>query len=133
MKRILMLALGVLSVFGGISCKKETSIANLNGTWELRTVVGGQVPSTSPNLAPGNGNLMKFDQQHYEQIVDGKIVENDTYTLTPEKAKVNNQEANFNMATTNHGHRYIKLSARSLVIFVGVIAADGFELHYIKI
>jgi hypothetical protein len=79
------------------------------------------------------GNQFKFNQQNYERYVDGKLIESGTFTLKAVKVKINNNEANFSMLTNTNLQQYIKLSSNDLVIFTGVIAADGFESHYIKL
>jgi hypothetical protein len=133
MKNLVKLALILLLTFVALSCKKESSISNLNGTWELRSVVGGQLAGASPIIAAKNGNQFKFNQQNYERYVDGKLIESGTFTLKAVKVKINNDEANFSMLTNTNLQQYIKLSSNDLVIFTGVIAADGFESHYIKL
>jgi hypothetical protein len=133
MKNVLKLALGLLLVLSVLSCKKEVSVSNLNGTWELRYLVGGQIATASPNYEPGNGNRIIFKQQKFERYDDGRLVESGTFTLTPEKAKVNNEVANFSLITDNNLKQYIKLSPKDLVIFTGVVAADGTEAHYVKL
>ncbi|MDB5020974.1 MAG: hypothetical protein JWQ28_2101 [Pedobacter sp.] len=133
MKKALKLGFILFITFVIVSCKKEMSISTLDGTWELRSVTGGQMAGASPNFEPGNGNQIKFNQQRYERYADGKLVETGKYTLSPEKREVNNDEANFSMLSNNNFQQYIKLSSKKLVIFTGVIAADGIEEHYLKL
>jgi hypothetical protein len=132
MKNLVKVAFGLLILFVASSCKKEVSTTTLNGTWKLESVVGGQVPAVSLPYQPGSGTQVKFKDQYFEKFIDGKLVDSGSFTLTSEKVNVNNEVANFSM-TTQKDKQYIKLSSKALIIFIGVIAADGVEEHYIKL
>jgi hypothetical protein len=62
-----------------ISCKKETnSIPTLiQGVWELRTTSG----MFSVTYPPGNGNTIKFTDNHYEIASNGQITKRGRYVI----------------------------------------------------
>ncbi|MDO7743911.1 MAG: hypothetical protein MUP99_09060 [Pedobacter sp.] len=138
MNKVLFLSLiACLALTTIVGCKKKSpekeAVTTLNGTWELRYLAGIQVPDVDPNFKAGNGNVFKFDGQHYDRIIDGKTVSSGTYTISLHKTPVNNTESNYSLVFDNDTKLLINLSKNKLVVFDGVIAADGTESTYEKL
>lgn len=133
MKNIFRLTLSMIVLFTIISCEKKAAGPELNGTWELRHVAGIQVAGVDPNFKPGNGNYFKFEGQNFEKYSDGKKVKSGTFAVTPEdNVAVNNSKANYSIKFNNEENQYLLLSADKMVVFDGVIAADGTESTFEK-
>ncbi len=133
MKNIFRLSLSLIVLFTVISCSKKTTGPDLNGTWELRHIEGIQVAGTDPNFKAGNGNYFKFDGQNFEKYNDGKKTESGSFSITPEEnVPVNNKKANYSIKFNNEEKTYILLSDKTMVLFNGIIAADGTEFTYEK-
>lgn len=113
-----------------VSCKKKGDEASLDGEWELRHVNGIQVANVSPDFAPGNGNILKFHQGKMEKFSNGKLVDSSSYTVQKDTMKINNTQASYRIDYANHSKQYFKLDSGKLVIFDGMIAADGTESTY---
>ncbi len=75
-----LLAFSILST----SCKKDGNSnedrAMLLGSWELSKVYGGSDPEDI--YAPGNGNILKFTAERYEQLVKFDLMMSGTYQLS---------------------------------------------------
>ncbi|MCV9933937.1 hypothetical protein OIU80_16765 [Flavobacterium sp. LS1R47] len=133
MKNILNLAATLVVLLTIMSCEKKSVLEELNGSWELRHIEGIQVANVDPNFKPGNGNLLKFEGQKYERYYDGKKEESGTFTITPEDTTINNRKANYSITFNNNTEKtYLSLLNNKLILFNGVIAADGTESTYEK-
>jgi len=66
------------------SCKKEGNgnedRAMILGSWELSKVYGGSEPDDL--YAPGNGNILKFTADRYEQLVKFDLMMSGSYQLS---------------------------------------------------
>ncbi|TPD73386.1 lipocalin family protein [Flavobacterium microcysteis] len=133
MKNIFRVSFGLIVLFTVISCSKKETGPELNGTWELRHIAGIQVAGANPNLKAGNGNYFKFDGQNFERYTDGKKTESGSFSITPEdNVAINDKKANYSIKFNNEEKVYILLSDKTLVLFNGIIAADGTEFTYEK-
>ncbi|MCV9928593.1 hypothetical protein OIU83_13070 [Flavobacterium sp. LS1R49] len=132
MKNIFKLTLPFMLLLTIISCQKNSASDELNGTWELRHIEGIQVAGVDPNFKAGNGNLFKFEGQNFEKYNDGKKVETGTFTITPEEMPINNRKANYSITFNNKEKTYVSLIENKLILFNGMIAADGTESTYEK-
>jgi hypothetical protein len=132
MKRILTFSISMMLLFSLISCKKKSAESNLNGTWELRYTEGIQVAGADPNYKAGNGNILKFSGNNYERYADNKLIDSGTFSLQEEVKNINNTRSNYSILLKNNDKLYINLSGNKLIVFIGVIAADGIENHYEK-
>jgi hypothetical protein len=139
MKKYLMLSVSLVLFCALSSCKKDTvsSATTLNGSWELRYVVGIQVANADPNFKPGNGNIYTFDNGKYQIYQQSKVVDSGTYVIQKDERQINNNTSTHSVQITSKVYSsrnlYIKLSASTLIVFDGVIAADGIEATYEKI
>ncbi|MCD0476306.1 hypothetical protein LPB87_18095 [Flavobacterium sp. EDS] len=133
MKNISNLVIPLVVLFTIVSCQKKSALEELNGSWELRHIEGIQVANADPNFKPGNGNLLKFEGQKYERYYEGKKEEDGTFTITPEDTTINNRKANYSIMFNKDTEKtYLSLLKNKLILFNGVIAADGTESTYEK-
>ena len=133
MKNIFRLSVGLIVLFTVISCSKKETGTELNGTWELRHIAGIQVAGANPDFKAGNGNYFKFDGQNFERYSDGKKTESGSFSITPENnVPINDKKANYSIKFNNEEKTYILLSDKALILFNGIIAADGTEFTYEK-
>lgn len=123
---LLLLSAGILAT----SCKKNRDGSALQGSWELRTTVGGMLPDQT--YPPGNGNRIKFTDTAYEMYEKGALTKAGKYSISPESKKINNDTADYKLVLDGTTTYYLKVSGNKIVIFIGVIAADGVEMTYQK-
>lgn len=132
MKGIFYTSVIICLLMSAAGCKKKSAETNLNGTWELRHINGIHVAGVSPDFPAGNGNLLEFNGQEYKRYIDGKVVSSGSFSLKKEaEVAVNNTKANYSILFNNE-KLLVNLSAKKLVVFDGVIAADGTESTYVK-
>ena len=135
MKPLLVLLL-TFSVF--TACRKYNSggcttdpvVAELKGTWELRSVYGGMVPGG--NYLPGNGNIVKFTDSTFEKHRNGQIVTQGIYSVS----QGNNPQTNLMTKRINYPDGYVEyfeISGRQLTLYSGMIALDGTISRYEKL
>lgn len=131
MKNILKLTIVLTILFTFSACKKKSIEKGINGTWELRHVAGGMLAGVDPNIKKGNGDIYIFNNQNFERYSNGKIIQSGTFVISTESKDINNNHANsaiiFSTSTEKY---YTNLSGDKLIIFMGVIAADGVEVTY---
>ena len=142
MKHLFKLTLSLLLIVSISSCKKEVNQSALDGSWELRETNGGyRIAGSESTYPPGNGTIIKFSGSTYEKYTAGKLVDNGTITIQKEKKKVNNDEANFSISFVSLNptlfsapfKQPMKLSKKSMILFFGEMASDGFENSYVKL
>lgn len=133
MKNIFRVSFGLIVLFTVISCSKKATGPELDGTWELRHIAGIQVAGANPDFKAGNGNYFKFDGENFERYNDGKKTDSGSFSITPEdNVPVNDKKANYSIKFKNEEKMYVLLSDKTLILFNGVIAADGTEFTYEK-
>lgn len=124
----------MLMLISLISCKKKSDESSLNGSWELRRVDGIQIAGADPNFKSGEGNILKFSERNFEWYQANKLSASGTFTIQPEVIQINNSKSNYSILFNNNKDKiYINLSGKKLIVFLGVIAADGTESHYEKL
>lgn len=136
MKISLKIAL-IFTVIAFVSCDKEERLqSKLEGTWELRHIEGGYRPANSPsNYEPGNGNILKFDGNKFQQKYGNNPAINGTYTIIEEETNVNGDNLSYKIdfqSDQNIGDPFFKISGGKLRLYYGHIAADGFVSMYEK-
>ena len=68
----------VIALVIGAACNKDQSKKTgdgdglIFGTWELRKTSGGMMPGEQV-FPRGNGNMLKFESNHYERHVNGSL------------------------------------------------------------
>ncbi|MCW3086690.1 MAG: hypothetical protein JWQ78_76, partial [Sediminibacterium sp.] len=139
------LALLLITLTVLVSCKKETvpdpvpppdlGPVSLRNSWELRSSYGGfGLPNRNPNFAAGNGNILIILDSTYEEHSNGQLQKTGPYTLTKDTcratgrfmdAMVFDRPPNFK--------RFFEIVRDTLVIYIGVIAADGMIEKFVRI
>ncbi len=136
MKNFLKLAL-IFIMITSVSCDKEERLqSKLEGTWELRHIEGGYRPVNSPvDYAPGNGNILEFDGNKFQQLSGTNAAINGTYIIIKEEAEVNGEKLSHKIdfqSDQNLIDPFFKISGGKLSLYYGHIAADGYVSTYIK-
>jgi hypothetical protein len=78
---LLLMILGL-----AVACNKQADEAtptDIKGTWELSRVDGEML---NTDLAPGNGNLLKFTDSTYETHVNGQLARSGKYRIVIDSA-----------------------------------------------
>src|SRR5690349_20265433 len=60
---------------------KLLSSNTLSGTWKLRGITGGMVIPDPDNYKPGNGNIWRFADTHFERILHDSVYNSGSYTV----------------------------------------------------
>ncbi len=139
MKTIIAFAYLAIVILGYSSCTKQTvslkkessfSYNSLQGDWELRTLIGCQVPGCNPNFNPGNGNIWRFTDSTFEAYADHKLVDSGRYYIGTDTCLQTNRVMDFfvNEQRTNLYYNdkiFFEFVDGQLILYRGVIAADG--------
>lgn len=119
-----------------ISCDKEEQLENnLEGSWELRHVLGVQIAGASPDHLPGNGHIIKFEGNNYQALSKGAVVSSGTFLLIKDETEIDGAKYSFKIDFDQKLDldMYVKVSGRTLKTSVGSITHDGFTLTYAKL
>ena len=111
----------------------ETSIV---GSWELRELRGGfREPNAQVYYLAGNGNTWEFTDSTYRQSFQGDLANHGTYTLTKDTAQATGRlmDAFITNASTYTQKIYFEFNQDTLLLYDGVIAADGTIGKYVRI
>jgi hypothetical protein len=108
---------------------------SLQNSWELRSLYGGySAPNRNPNYAPGNKNIWKFMDSTYKQYSGGVLRKTGTYTLTKGTSPATGRYMDVMILDRNAGAElFFEFSKDTLVLYRGVIAADGTVEKYVRI
>jgi hypothetical protein len=136
MKTYMKIAL-IFIVIIFVSCDKEERLQlKLEGSWELRHIEGGYRPVNSPvDYAPGNGNILKFEGNKFQQTSGTQPGISGTYTIIKEEAKLSGENLSYKIdfqSDKNLIDPFFKISGGKLMLYVGDIPADGFVSTYSK-
>ena len=141
MKKVIAFVFLTFSILGYTSCKKqadsfkqENSLpadSTLQGDWELRTLIGCQVPGCNPIFQPGNGQIWKFSDSTFKFYVNHTLVDSGVLIQGTDSCLATNRVMNY-FARKNDNNYYYYLDKlffaftnNQLVIYRGVVAADG--------
>lgn len=84
MKGLILLAVLGAFFISITGCGKNNypgaSSSSLRGSWELRQVQAGMIPTVQH--PPGNGSIAKFTAGNYEFYANGQLTKSGTYTIT---------------------------------------------------
>ncbi len=107
----------------------------LQNTWELRSIYGGySVPGTSPSTSPGNKNIWKFSDTTYQQYANGVLYVSGKYTVTKDTSPATGQLMDALILDKNSTQkRFFAFSNDTLVMYRGLVAADGTIEKYVKV
>lgn len=128
----LIVVLVAVLLFG---CKKdEVQPESLIGTWELRHVLGVQVAGAPSDFPKGNGSIIQFSADEYQQIEKGKVISTGTYRIVKESAEIDGTKYDQRIIFDDDQWKtFIKLSGGDLLVCNGTIAADGTTATYEKV
>jgi len=128
----------IIFFIGLMHCKKSESerevlLFSVKGTWELRSVDGGNRIVQNPYL-PGNGNIWQFTDSTYKAFVDGDLKDTGTYVLEIGISPNTGEEAYKIVFDANPGHTlFFEATKSRLIIDRGIIVADGVRERYARI
>jgi hypothetical protein len=126
---IILLSLLITSA----SCKKD-SLADIEqslvGSWEIRDVIGGQIPGDHAS-EPGNGNVLQFTATGYAYIVGAKVTYSGSYSVSI-KGSGRNKEYILNLIN-NGSPMAFEIEGNKLSIYQGSIALDGATVIYERV
>ncbi|MES2328712.1 MAG: hypothetical protein V4539_03850 [Bacteroidota bacterium] len=143
MKKSLLLSLVFLNVL--ISCQKDAAPdpvptysappLSLQNAWELRNVVGGYgPPNRNPNYAAGNGYIWKFMDSTFERYDKGQLFQTGKYRVIRDTSY---QTGRMMDALVFDQNAYPKVQVEivkdTLIMYLGVVAADGTISRYVRI
>lgn len=128
---VLLLLAGSLLI--GACKKNEMKPARLEGSWELRHILGVQVAGAPSDYARGNGDIIKFKGNKYQRFLDGEEIFSGTFEISEGKADIDGTR--YSSVIVFDGktwQSYIKIEGKKLRICSGTIAADGTTMTYEK-
>jgi len=120
-------------------CKKEinSSVARLEGVWELRSVVA-MLSSTYP---PGNGHIISFTGNKYEITDNGQLTRSGEFEIIEDRTASTSTCSSIRAGkytsriiydnNINTGTTFFELSGNKLTIIYGCFAVDtGISSEY---
>ncbi|MDQ3292186.1 MAG: hypothetical protein M3Q05_12945 [Bacteroidota bacterium] len=129
----LILLLVLLNLTCILGCRKEKIDNTLTGRWELRSTAGGyNMPHT---YTPGNGTILKFEDDKYYRYSNGQLVKSGTYTLV-EGRSFDNRRMNQIIydGDTSFPTKFLEIRKGKLIIYLGAhISLDGAVVQYEKL
>jgi hypothetical protein len=139
MKRYCIIAVLIILI-GAISCTSSSKdqpklvISNtLPGTWELRGITGGMAIPDPNNYKPGNGNIWRFTNAHFERILHDSVYNSGSYTVADTGVDMNTGRRISQFIFDGAPAESFEIKNDTLHIYYGEIAADGVISHYVKI
>ena len=117
------------------SCqKKEIGPTSLEGTWELRHILGVQIAGAPSRFEKGNGRLIEFSQNRYRRIDNGQVIAEGTYKIVEESAEIDENKYENRIVFDDDAWKiFVKISGNKLLLCRGTIAADGTTSTYEKL
>lgn len=133
MKKLILYVLMTTALLAG--CKKDkASPQTIIGKWELRNILGAQIPNTPSTYKAGNGNIIEFTAGEFQNIQNGKVTSKRTYVIMDGSAEIDGTSYNKALIYDNEKLKwYFKLSGDKLIMSIGPIASDGVTLTYQKL
>ena len=109
--------------------------ASLKNSWELRFAYGGlRAPNTNPNYLPGNKNIWKLMDSTYQIYSNGVLQQTGKYTLTKDTCYATGRFMDAMILDKNTAYKlFFEVANDTLVMYRGVIAADGTIEKYVRI
>jgi hypothetical protein len=146
MKNSILLSLLFIAFNLLISCTKDSEPEptpapyagpplSLQNTWELRILNGGYgPPNRNPNYAPGNGIMWKFMDSTYERYNKGVVHQTGKYMVTKDSSQATGRLMDALLFERNaYPKLHFEIVKDTLIIYMGVIAADGTVEKYVSI
>ncbi|MDB5231107.1 MAG: hypothetical protein JWN76_1912 [Chitinophagaceae bacterium] len=138
MKYSILLSLLLFSLFSFESCgKKQKAVSAtvtpgiLRGVWELRHINGGfRAPG---DFAPGNGYVYEFSDSAFKHFEQQKVNDQGSYSIMKDTFYDRVTIMDRIMFSNHNDKQFIKIKDTRLILYYGMIAADGTEETYEKI
>jgi hypothetical protein len=119
------------------SCEKAQRLENkLDGTWELRYLIGFLPPELRGDRPPGNGYIYSFQGNNFERRMGGKLVDSGTFSVLKDSSNNNNEKLDYKLVLDGDKYDHsipFKLSDEKLTLHFGALASDGAIGTYAKI
>jgi len=133
MKNLIFFVLVMTALLAG--CKKDkSSTQSITGRWELRNILGAQVPNTPSTYKVGNGNIIEFTGTEFQDIKNGTVTSKRTYVIVKDSADIDGTSYTNALTYDNEQLKwYFKLTGDKLMLSIGPIASDGVTLTYQKV
>lgn len=130
MKWLLLLLMGIVAFEG---CKRQNTKDKdpLIGKWELRYLDGGLIAHGAMFYPAGNGSTITFGDSIYEYHRLNRLVYHGTYTITRAYCYATGRD--MNAFVIDNGKTFYEFSGDTLVLYMGVIAADGTITKYLPV
>jgi hypothetical protein len=130
-------ALFLVLMISVLSCKKEERLeSRLEGSWELRHILGGFRIADSPSDFPaGNGNIIKFEGANYERWAEGNMYSKGTFKIIKDQAEIDGTNYSYKLEFENKmdSDVHFKISDKEMKTTVGSQAHDGYTVTYEKL
>ena len=138
MKRYCLITVLIILIGSILSCthpKEQThlSIDSLPGVWELRGATGGMRVPDPNDYKPGNGNIWKFTDNHFERILHDSVYNSGSYTVANTGEDMNTGRKISQFVFNGTPAELFEIKNDTLNIYNGMIAAGGTITHFIKI
>jgi hypothetical protein len=146
MKFAILLSLLFCSVSCLVSCTKDADPEpvpvpyagpplTLQNSWEFRSFVGGyRPPNQNPNLPPGNGIIWKFMDSIYERYDKGQLYRTGKYSVIKDSSRATGRLMDALIFEKNsYPKLHFEIVKDTLIIYMGVISADGTIERYVRI
>ena len=117
-------------------CDKESpDFSGLQGTWELRHILGVQIAGAPSDFPPGNGHLVKFIGDTFEMHEQGKLMLSSAFNVKRDELEIDGERYSFKFVYQDSGHEkawHVKVSGNKLLMSLGSTASDGVTVTYEK-
>ena len=127
----------ILSLIIAVSaCKKENRLeSKLEGTWELRHLIGFVPPDRKGDRPPGNGDIYTFKGNNFERLMGGIIIDSGTFLVLND---ISNYNEKLEFKIVFDGGKYdntipFQLVSGKLILHFGALASDGAIATYAKL
>ena len=140
---ILLFSIFLIGAFVLIGCNKaeqkikgkQDNSGSIIGQWELRVLHGGMVVNPSgPNYPPGNGDMWKFTDSLYERYTNRGLAASGKYSLTKDTCPATGRYMDAFILQQDFPYKiFFEFSNDSLVMYNGIIAADGTITKYVRV
>jgi hypothetical protein len=147
MKQLIALNFLILLGFTISSCDKQSvadSIAKLqnsgsfSGSWELRELIGCQVPGCNPYFEKGNGNTWTFTDSSYQYSVGHELKVAGELILGKDTSLATGRLTDYFIMKNNGNNYYwldkifFEIKSDTLFLYRGILPADGTIDKYVR-
>ena len=138
MKRYCLIIVLIILIGSILSCthsKEQTHLLSntLSGMWELRGTTGGMRIPGPNDYKPGNGNIWKFTDTHFERILNDSTYNSGNYTIANTGVDMNTGRKISQFVFNGTPAESFEIKNDTLHIYSGMIAADGTIAHFVKV